>query len=249
MIAGRFQGNPGEFQGQLKNIFRRAPKDCVDIVLKLVWSIWESVKFPRHIAAGNKYEVLRAFMQFWGDLIVAPIYAMSPAEVPLVQCQETLENEKILGQCPSLNCFKPSSLLRNPNIAFAALMWRDFSGNDPTLVRREHVHAMDGGSVALDWWVETEVPEGAKILFIVSTFTGDAQRMSMLVVLAHQAEFLTASSNGDSSRCGAAGMCGFVISASAGPWQAPKALITLGYHSQVVRHDPVLRHATDHPRD
>lgn len=138
------------------------------------WAAWEAVKFPRTVSIATAWELAKTLVQFAGDIGLSPLFALLPGEKPFVKFQRTKTNRRIVKACPSLQYFKQSAFFRNPSFAFLALMVRDCRGNDTKLVRRERLQTKDGGIVALDWWIETEVPHDARILYIGSTFSGDA---------------------------------------------------------------------------
>jgi predicted alpha/beta-fold hydrolase len=117
-------------------------------------------------------------MQLLGDLILIPVYALLPGEVPKLGYSRTHQNLRILERCPTLKYFKQTAWLNNPYLAMGVLMYRDLTeaGSRAILeIDRELLKTPDGGVIALDWW--TSIPEGMvpdKVLVIGSTFTGDA---------------------------------------------------------------------------
>lgn len=138
------------------------------------WAAWEAVKFPRTVSIATPLELVKTLVQFTGDMCLSPLFTLLPGEKPFVKFQRTKANRRIVRACPSLQYFKQSAFFRNSSLAFLGLMVRDFNGNDPQLVRRERLQAKDGGIVALDWWIETELPHDAPLLYVGSTFSGDA---------------------------------------------------------------------------
>lgn len=144
------------------------------LLLSAAWCARESCKFPRCESAASLPDGSRMVAQFVGDLLLAPLRCFTAAEVPALRFQPSEANKGIVSKCPSLKQFKQTPLFRSPWLAFAMLMVRDFKGNDTSLVRRELIEAGDG-VLAIDWWAESEkTPEEAPILFIGTTFTGDA---------------------------------------------------------------------------
>lgn len=142
-------------------------------------SLWHSTRYPRNCACGTGRDLMRTMLQGIGDVLLTPVRAFLPGEVPLLGFQRTAFNEKVIAQCPSLFSFKETAWLRHPFLCFAILSCFDFMGHgrDRHFVRREHVQAPDGGIVALDWWEETlpgVTVEPQKVLIVGSTFTSDS---------------------------------------------------------------------------
>jgi len=147
-------------------------------------AIWEAMQPPpRSSTHGTKLAAVRMVLQILGDIIFIPVYAMRPPEKPLMGFQRTPLNLEILSKCPSLESFHQTPWLRNVYVAFIYLMYGDFVLVPPAskfdkYVRRELVETPDGGQLALDWWEEEDLmhmtSKAKRILFIGSTFTGDA---------------------------------------------------------------------------
>jgi len=148
-------------------------------------SVWQGMQpQPRHVLHYTPGQFVRTILQFFGDFLLAPYYALTPAEKPLMGYQETPENEKILSRCPALDSFCQTPWLRNPLASFGVLMYGDFMGvpsskeRQEKMIRRELLTTADGGVVSLDWWEEESqmelISKAKKVLLVGSTFTGDA---------------------------------------------------------------------------
>lgn len=151
---------------------------AVAVVALAAAAAWESARYPRLCAHGSAAEAVRTLLQLTGDVLLIPLYATF-GEAPMLGYQSTPQNLDILAHCPSLMRFKQTPWLRNTYLSFVALMYGDFVSGPSARkrVRRETIQAPDGGVVALDWWEQAghETVEEAKgVLFIGSTFTGDA---------------------------------------------------------------------------
>jgi predicted alpha/beta-fold hydrolase len=149
---------------------------CVELVV-LALALRMATRFPRHAAHASTWEALQTWLELAGDVLLIPVRLCLPGEVPLVGYQRTPLMTAIIADCPSLKYFKHVSMLRNAYLAFTALLCRDFlfSMRFRQAVRRELLHASDGGIVALDWWEEPpDAVDAQRILFIGSTLTGDA---------------------------------------------------------------------------
>lgn len=150
---------------------------CLVAVALAVAAVREATRSPRLDSQATAWELLRTLLQLVGDLLLMPLFMCLPGEVPVLGYQCTPRNLEILSRCPSLQHFKQVAWLRSPYLAFAALMWSDFKGAERArkAVRRELLQAPDGGIVALDWWEDGPSAAEAKgVLFVGSTFTGDA---------------------------------------------------------------------------
>lgn len=154
--------------------------DVLTVLAIVAAACWEASRFPRLGSHGTGLLVFRTLLQMLGDLLLSPVRAIMPAERPVLDYQHTPENERILAMCPSLQYFKQTAWLHNSLLSFVVLMFSDFVFGPMNVqnVRRELVTADDGGLIALDWWEPQSQVNLAgkprKILFIGSTFTGDA---------------------------------------------------------------------------
>jgi len=174
-----FQNDGGEwvhlpFKHAVDESLTPSPLSAV-LLAMFVWALRESTQSPRHEKMTTTFDCFRMFMQFVGDLLLTPIYLLRPGELNEVKYLPTPENERILSACPSLKRFWQMPLFRNALFAFAVLVVMDFVGVDKKAVEREPVEAADGGIIALDWWGgKPTAEENKKILFVGSTWTGDA---------------------------------------------------------------------------
>lgn len=142
-------------------------------------AVQEALQFPKLAAHATGRQQLRTLMQMMGDILLIPVYAVLPAEVPMLGYQHTMENLKILEHCPSLRSFKQTPWANNAWHAFTGLMIADVlcPAKVRKSIRRELLTAPDGGVVALDWWGEAASPPAANprgVLFVNSTLIGDA---------------------------------------------------------------------------
>lgn len=147
-------------------------------VIFLLASCREAVRFPRLEANRRFSDAFRSILQFVGDLLLTPIFALAPKEKVLVQFQPTKQNEEMLAACPSLCHFKQTPWAHNPYLCFTVLMVLDMMWVNywRKCVRREELETADGGIVAMDWWEEDKhaLKKANKVLLIGSTFTGDS---------------------------------------------------------------------------
>jgi len=141
-------------------------------------SINEAMQFPRLARSATLLEATKAILQAIGDMLLIPVYAYMPAEKPILGYQPTPFNKEVVANCPTLLSMKMTPWAQNVYIAFVALLSGDFAfvSHLKKVVRRELVPTPDGGAVALDWWEEDAkaARDAKRILFIGSTFTGDA---------------------------------------------------------------------------
>lgn len=192
--SAKFAHLPGS--QSLAGIIARALPTWVHVLIVVVVmaiSIWEATRFPRFASHGTPLNFVRTLLQMQGDLLLAPLRLCLPGEQPLLDFQHTTQNERILAMCPSLQKFKQTPWLHNSLMSFVVLMLGDvlYGAASVKNVRREQVTAADGGAIALDWWEPDSLDLSVrprKILFVGSTFTGDA----LVTVTREVCEYFTA---------------------------------------------------------
>lgn len=154
-----------------------------------IFAAREALRTPKLAAQGTGTELLRTLLQLCGDILLIPFYACLPKEKPMLGYQPTPENLAIMVRCPSLLMgFSQTPWLNNALWAFAALMvadnWRIEKFRKH--IRRENLTTADGGNLALDWWEYRQTCDISKgVLFVNSTFTGDALPLCVRAACQH----------------------------------------------------------------
>jgi len=153
----------------------------------VLWGFGEATAFPRHDSMQTAWDCARILMQLVGDLALLPLFLLLPGELTEVFYTPTPQNERILASCPSMWRFKQTPWFRNQLVSFAGLMYYDFRNSDQSVVHRETLRAPDGGTIALDWYGSSMPGTNgkSKVLFVASTWAGDALVTALLEVCKH----------------------------------------------------------------